>query len=157
MEKGLHLRFFVSLVSKELNLPLITSYISAGFPSPAADFIEQGIDLNEELIDHPSATFYAYVEGRSMTKAGIDDGDLLVIDRSLKVENGSIVICSIDGEFTVKRIEVGKDHCRLIPENDEFQPIIIEDNERARIWGVVSYSIKPHQRPFPKRKIACTR
>ncbi|HEV7380002.1 MAG TPA: translesion error-prone DNA polymerase V autoproteolytic subunit [Dyadobacter sp.] len=122
-------------------LPLYEG-ISAGFPSPAADFIDLSIDLNKELIHNPATTFYGRVKGESMKGAGIGDGDLMIIDKSLKARQGSIVVCFIDGEFTVKRITFDKQTCWLLAENDKYPPIkVTEDNDMV-IWGVVINVIK---------------
>ncbi len=94
---------YSALTKEKITLPLIGSSISAGFPSPAEDFLESGIDLNKELIKNPSTTFYARVRGNSMIDSGIEDGDLLMIDRSQKPKNGKVALCYIDGDFTVKK------------------------------------------------------
>ena len=121
---------------------LVEQGISAGFPSPADDFKEIRISLDKELVKNQESTFYARVSGDSMLGAGIDDGDLLVIDKSLSPENGKIVICFIDGDFTVKRIKKEKGKFYLMPENKKYKPIeLCEDNELI-IWGVVEYVIK---------------
>lgn len=127
--------------SEELDLPLYGSKVSAGFPSPADDYLDVKIDLNKHLVQHPSATFYVRVKGNSMIDAGISDGDLLVVDRALEPAKNSIVICVIDGEFTVKRISrKGKDFY-LIPANAEYKPIKIEKEQSFQVWGVVAYVI----------------
>ena len=102
---------------------LIEQGISAGFPSPADDFKEIRISLDKELVKNPEATFYARVSGESMIEAGLDDGDLLVIDGSQDPKNGKIAICLVDGEFTVKRIKKEKNKFYLIPENKKYKPI----------------------------------
>jgi DNA polymerase V len=122
-------------------LPLIPG-ISAGFPSPAADFIDLSIDLSKELIQNPSTTFFGRVKGDSMKGAGIDDGDLMIIDKSLKARQGSIVVCFIDGEFTVKRISFEKKTCWLLAENDKYPPIKVTEDNDMIIWGVVINAIK---------------
>ena len=116
--------------------------VSAGFPSPAEDFKENRISLDRELVKNKEATFYARVSGFSMTGAGLDDGDLLVIDRSLNPENGKIVVCLIDGEFTVKRIKKKKNKLYLMPENKKYKPIELKEENELIIWGVVEYVIK---------------
>ena len=121
---------------------LIEQGISAGFPSPADDFKEVRISLDKELIKNKEATFYAKVSGDSMVDAGLDDGDLLVIDRSLSPENGKIAICFIDGDFTVKRIKKEKGKFYLIPENKNYKKIRIKKEDRLLIWGIVTYVIK---------------
>ena len=121
---------------------LIEQGISAGFPSPADDFKEVRISLDNELVTNKEATFYARVSGDSMIGAGLDDGDLLVIDRSLNPENGKIAVCLVDGEFTVKRIKKEKDKLYLIPENKKYKRIEIKEENELIIWGMVKYVIK---------------
>ena len=121
---------------------LIEQGISAGFPSPADDFKEIRISLDKELVKNPEATFYARVSGESMIEAGIDDGDLLVIDRSLNPENGKIGICMIDGDFTVKRIKKTKGRLYLLPENKKYEAIELKEENELIIWGIVAYVIK---------------
>ena len=121
---------------------LIEQGISAGFPSPADDFKEVRISLDKELVRNKEATFYARVSGESMIEAGLDDGDLLVIDRSLSPENGKIAICFIDGDFTVKRIKKEKDKFYLMPENKKYKAIELKEDNELVIWGVVEYVIK---------------
>ena len=121
---------------------LVEQGISAGFPSPANDFKEIRISLDKELVKNPEATFYARVSGESMIEAGIDDGDLLVIDRSLNPENGKIGICMIDGDFTVKRIKKTKGRLYLLPENKKYEAIELKEDNELIIWGIVAYVIK---------------
>tara|TARA_B100001564_G_C20186618_1_gene466469 strand:- start:59 stop:490 length:432 start_codon:yes stop_codon:yes gene_type:complete len=116
--------------------------ISAGFPSPANDFKEIRISLDKELVKNEDATFYARVSGDSMIGAGLDDGDLIVIDKSLNPENGKIVVCLVEGEFTVKRIKKEKNKLYLIPENKKYKRIEIKEENELIIWGVVEYVIK---------------
>ena len=127
-----------------LPLPLAFAAISAGFPSAALDFDDIKIDLNKELIRHPTSTFFGRVQGDSMRDAGIGDGDLLVIDKSLDATDGKVAVCFIDGEFTVKRIKIDGKKIWLMPANDAYPPIKIADTNDFRIWGVVTYSIKKH-------------
>lgn len=125
-----------------LELPLMPFSISAGFPSPALDFIDLSIDLNKHLIEHPSATYYGRVQGESMCDAGINDGDLLVIDKSVKPVHGKIAVCYLDGEFTLKRIKIERGELWLVPANERYQPIKIEEHNNLIIWGIVTYVIK---------------
>ncbi len=136
--------FYAPDYSTELDLPFVDVGISAGFPSPADDFIELTIDLNKHLIKHKDSTFFAKVKGHSMKNAGIFDGDLLVIDKSLAPQDGKIAICQIDGEFTVKRIKIEKDIVWLIAENVDYKPIKVTEENELMIWGIVVYSIKAH-------------
>jgi len=121
---------------------LVEQGISAGFPSPADDFKEIRISLDKELVKNQESTFYARASGDSMLGAGIDDGDLLVIDKSLSPENGKIAVCFIDGEFTVKRIKKEKDRLYLMPENKKYNRTEIKEENELIIWGVVKYVIK---------------
>ena len=136
-----HLDIYSAQTDSELELPVLSG-ISAGFPSPATDFVDIGIDLNRHLIKHPSATFYGRVKGLSMIDAGIDDGDLLIIDKSIEPTNGKIAVCFVDGEFTLKRIKIEKDEVWLMPANENYKPIVITKDNDLRIWGVVTHIIK---------------
>jgi DNA polymerase V len=139
------LTFYAADTSSVLELPFVASGIKAGFPSPAQDFMGEKIDLNQQLIKHPQETFYAEVDGDSMKGAGIEHGDLMVIDRSLPPEDGKIYVCCIDGEFTVKRVRIDSKNRKvwLVPENPEFESIeVTEENESFLIWGRVIKVIK---------------
>ncbi len=136
-----HLDIYSAQTDTELNLLLIEG-VRAGFPSPAADFIDVSIDLNKHLIKHPSATFYARAKGDSMKDAGIFDGDLLIVDKSIDPADGKIAICYVNGEFTVKRIKKEKDQVWLIPANTAYQPIKMEEGSNLTIWGIVTHVIK---------------
>jgi len=130
--------------SKSL-LPLFTVPISAGFPSPAEDYIENKIDLNELIIRRPVATFFVRVEGDSMINAGIHSGDLLVVDRSLQPRDNKIIIAIVDGEFTVKRIRKRKGKLFLVPENPEYTQVEVKRETDFQVWGVVTYVIHKAQ------------
>ena len=121
---------------------LVEQGISAGFPSPADDFKEIRISLDKELVKNKAATFYARVSGESMVGAGLDDGDLLVIDRSLDPESGKIAVCFVDGDFTVKRIKKEEDRLYLMPENKKYKRIEIKEDNELIVWGIVTYVIK---------------
>ena len=136
------LNFFVPKTDNGIGQWLAEEGISAGFPSPADDFKEIRISLDKELVKNKEATFYARVDGDSMIGAGLEDGDLLVIDRSLNPENGKIAICLVDGEFTVKRIKKEKNKLYLIPENKKYKPIELKEENELVIWGIVEYVIK---------------
>lgn len=129
-------------VVEELFLPVLSAGISAGFPSPAMDFMDVSIDLNQLMIKHPSATFFGRVQGTSMLDAGISDGDLLVIDRSLSPANNKIAVCFIDGEFTIKRIQKEVDCCWLMPANEKYKPIKVTKDNDFLVWGIVTHVIK---------------
>ena len=136
------LTFFRPDLDNPIELPYITAGIKAGFPSPAADFDGTKISLDAVLVKNREATFYAKASGNSMTGAGIDDGDILVIDRSLEPQNNKVAVCFIDGEFTVKRIKITKEGALLMPENKDFEPIKVTDENQLIIWGIVTYVIK---------------
>ena len=121
---------------------LIEQGISAGFPSPADDFKEIRISLDRELIKNRDATFYARVSGESMENAGLSNGDLIIIDRSLQAENNKIAVCFLDGEFTVKRIIKKGEKLFLKPENNRYKEVEINENNELLIWGIVTYVIK---------------
>lgn len=141
LHSSAHLDIYSAQTDTELNLPLFEG-VRAGFPSPAADFIDVSIDLNKHLIKHPSATFYARAKGDSMKDAGIFDGDLLIVDKSIDPADGKIAICFVNGEFTVKRIKKEKDGLWLIPANAAYQPIKMEEGSSLIIWGIVTHVIK---------------
>ncbi|WP_159467971.1 LexA family transcriptional regulator [Dyadobacter sp. 3J3] len=122
-------------------LPVVAG-ISAGFPSPAADFIDVAIDLSKEIVKNPSSTFLGRVKGDSMQDIGIDDGDIIVVDKSLPYKDNCIAVCFIDQEFTVKRILIDKDICWLIAENGKYPPIQVTSESEFIIWGVVTSVIK---------------
>jgi DNA polymerase V len=128
-------------VDSRLRLQLFLTKISAGFPSPAEDYVDRKLDLNEYLIKHPAATFFVRVEGNSMINAGIHDGDLLIIDRAIEPNDKKIVIAVINGEMTVKRIRKIKDKVYLMSENDDFEPMEVSEESDLSIWGVVSHVI----------------
>ncbi|MFV5683964.1 LexA family protein [Flavobacterium sp. GB2R13] len=142
VNKNQKLTFFLPDFESDLKIPFMSEGVSAGFPSPAADFMETNIDLNKELSENPLATFYIKVKGNSMIDAGINDKDVLVVDRSLEPQNNKVVICFIDGEFTVKRIQLEKDCLYLMPENSNYSPIKVTEENQLIIWGIVTYVIK---------------
>lgn len=135
------IEFFTPDLSTNIDIQYVEG-LKAGFPSPADDFAELKIDLNREVVRNQEATFYAKVKGNSMIEAGISDGDVLVIDRSIEPTNNKVAVCYIDGEFTVKRLRVEDDVIWLVPENDEFEPIKVTAENEFMVWGVVTYIIK---------------
>lgn len=137
-----NLTFFIPDFENMQELPFISSGIKAGFPSPAADFDGSKISLDNVLVKNREATFYAKASGNSMIGAGIDDGDILVIDKSLEPQNNKVAVCFIDGEFTIKRIKIEKDCVYLMPENKNYQPIKVTEENELIIWGIVTYVIK---------------
>lgn len=125
-----------------LALPLFTSKVPAGFPSPADDHLEATIDLNQHCISNPPATFFVRVKGHSMTGAGISDGDMLVVDRSLRANNNSIVVAVIDGEVTVKALDIANGEIWLRSRNDDYPDFEIKEGMELHIWGVVKNVIR---------------
>ena len=134
--------FFPCKIGKEMPIAIAEEGISAGFPSPAQDFLDTPIDLNKELIRNPSSTFYARVNGQSMEDMGIDSGDLVVIDKSIEITNGKIAVCYVDGEFTMKYIKIEKDCCWLVAANKKYPSIKVTADNEFIIWGIVIHVIK---------------
>lgn len=136
------------VVSAETMPGMAQSEIHAGFPSPASDYMTRAIDLNKELVRHPAATFYGRVVGDSMIDAGVNEGDILVIDKSLEPRSGDMAVCFIDGEFTLKylQFDAGKASCktavRLVPANERYPVIEVGEGSDFIIWGIVTYVIK---------------
>lgn len=121
----------------EVRLPIYNSRVAAGFPLPGDDSVEEDLDLNELLVRNPTATFFVRVEGDSMEKAKIFSGDILVVDRSVSVKTGQIVVAAVSGEMLVKKIVINNHQISLVSEQDGYQPIIVNDNEDCFVWGVV--------------------
>ncbi len=124
-----------------LKLPFFLSHMKAGFPSPADDYLESKLDFNEYLVKHPSATFCVRASGDSMKNAGINSGDILVVDRAVAPANNKIIVAILNGEFTVKRISKNINGLFLVPENPGFEPIEIKDEMDFEVWGVVTHVI----------------
>ncbi len=135
------LSFFLPKKSQANPLPLYLATVKAGFPSPADDFLDGKLDLNEHLIDHPAATFFVRVDGDSMRGARIYQDDILIVDRSKEPSDKKIVIALINGEFTVKRIRIRDGNIFLEPENNDFPLIQIDPQWDFQIWGIVTYVI----------------
>ena len=142
MEISKTLTFYIPKKSSSKGAVFVDTGISAGFPSPADDFNEARISLDDELIKNKDTTFYAKVKGQSMIDAGLDDNDLLVIDRSLAPANNKIAVCFLDGEFTVKRLRVEKNEVWLQPENPNYPIINITKENDFMVWGIVTNVIK---------------
>ena len=132
---------FFGSTTKKLRIPLLNDSVSAGFPSPADDYTEENIDLNEHLISNPFSTFFLRVKGDSMINAGIKDKDLIIVDKSLIAKPGNIVIAMIDGEFTIKRLSIKNDELYLKAENHNYPDFRFKNHIDVQIWGVVIYSI----------------
>ncbi|MCW0507557.1 translesion error-prone DNA polymerase V autoproteolytic subunit [Aeromonas piscicola] len=129
-----------------LEVPLFLSPAACGFPSPAQDYVEQTIDLNQLCIAHPAATYFVRAAGDSMVDHGIRDGDLLVVDRSRKARHGSVVVAAVDGEFTVKELQL-EPSVALLPGNRAYRPIHFSEGQELEIFGVVSFIV--HQVDTP--------
>ena len=139
--------------SSQLPLPYADQGIRAGFPSPAQDYMDLSIDLNRELIRNPSSTFYGRVKGDSMQDAGVSEGDVLVIDKSLEPQDGDMAVCFLDGEFTLKFIQLEKDAIWLIPANEAYDPIRVTAENEFLIWGIVTYTIKNNRKKRFKNRV----
>lgn len=145
MDNDLKLDIFSSeFPTEDLNVSYIDAGIKAGFPSPAQDYLTGTIDLNRELIRHRETTFLARVSGNSLNDAGICDGDIVVIDKSLEAKNGDFVVAFVDGEFTLKEFRFDeKNNCAwLIPHNKDYEPIKVTEENQFLVWGVLTYTIK---------------
>ena len=141
MSKYKNLDLFNTIKNTQINTPIFLDKISAGFPSPATDYIENKLDLNEYLIKHPAATFIVKASGSSMINADIYSGDLLIVDRSLTPRNNSIVIASIFGDLTVKKIKKKEKSIFLVSANKEYPNIEVREEMECFVWGVVTYII----------------
>jgi DNA polymerase V len=137
--------YSVPTMRRLVRIPLVSTRISAGFPSPADEFMDKSLDLHDYLVHHPASTFFIRVEGDSMLKAGIHHGDLLVVDRSLNAQDGKVVIAVVNGEFLVKRLRTEGKKIWLQAENDRYPPIVIDEFTAFQIWGVVTAVIHPMQ------------
>ena len=126
---------------RKISIPLLVNSVSAGFPSPADDYTEQNIDLNEHLIRNPFSTFFLRVQGYSMVDSGIQDQDLIIVDKSLIAKTGDIVIAMVDGSFTIKRLDKKNNELYLKSENHNYPDINFKNHVDIQIWGVVTYSI----------------
>ena len=142
-------KLFSADFTNSLSIPFADAGIRAGFPSPAQDYLEESIDLNKELIEHPAATFYGRVIGNSMIDAGVEEGDILVIDKSIEAQDGDMVVGYLDGEFTLKYLDLSMKEAGviwLVPANKEFDSIKITKDNNFIVWGVVIYTIKKRVR-----------
>lgn len=135
-------KIYQLIESNGYELPLYSSKVSAGFPSPADDHLDQKLDLNEHLIKNPTSTFFVEVSGESMLDAGIQPNDVLIIDKSIKPAHDKIAVVFINGDFTVKRLRFAKGKLiQLLPENKAYQPITVSENDHCEIWGIVTHVI----------------
>lgn len=126
---------------KECKLPFPDSSVPAGFPSPAENFVQNTLDLNDLLIKHNASTFFIRVAGNSMINAGINSNDILIVDRSLSPANNKIAVVRINDEFTVKRLKIEDDRVFLVAENDQYKPIEIKSDMDCEVWGIVTFVI----------------
>lgn len=126
----------------QTGLPLFAEDIPAGFPSPVRGELTGMLDINHLCIENPPATYFVRARGESMTGAGITDGDILVVDRSLEAAHGDIVVAAVSGGFTVKRLEINDDSAQLVPENPVFSPIPLKGEEKVELFGVVTWVLK---------------
>lgn len=142
-----NIEIFTPDLSTSLSLQYADAGIRAGFPSPAQDYISESIDLNKDLIQHPASTFYGRVVGDSMIEEGIEEGDILVIDKSIEPEDDDLAVCCLDGEFTLKRINITRDNrVYLMPSNRRYKPIEVTPDNEFMVWGIVTYTIKAKRR-----------
>ncbi|MGA7324322.1 MAG: translesion error-prone DNA polymerase V autoproteolytic subunit [Rhodomicrobium sp.] len=135
-------KVFPAAIKGRTPLPFYQARVPAGFPSPADDYLEGELDLNELLIEHPAATFFVRLAGDSMVRAGLFDGDILIVDRAVKASHRHIVVAVIDGEMTVKRLFARGGQVELRPENPAYKPIVIGEGRELVIWGVVTGSVR---------------
>ncbi|NLY91858.1 MAG: translesion error-prone DNA polymerase V autoproteolytic subunit [Firmicutes bacterium] len=135
------LKLFYPDQGSGLVLPAV-GHISAGFPSPADDYLEAVLDLNELLIKNPSATFYGTAQGDSMRGAGVESGDLLVIDKAVPYRHNALAVCYLDGEFTLKRLQKEGEDLYLMPANPDYPPLKLREGNDFAVWGIVTYIIK---------------
>ena len=141
MYKHKNLDLFQSIQKKQILIPSFLDSVSAGFPSPATDYMENKLDLNEHLIKHPAATFIVKAKGLSMMDAGILSGDLLIVDRSITPKNNNIVIASVFGDLTVKKLQKKENSLFLLSANSDYPSIEVKEEMECFIWGVVTYII----------------
>jgi DNA polymerase V len=141
IHSGKELIFYSPDLTTKVEINFAGFSVPAGFPSPAEEYLEPKLDLNQFLIKHPSATFFVKVQGNSMVNAGIHNEDILIVDRALEPKNGDIAVCVIDGEFTVKRLQIIDNELYLSPENGDFNPIKVTEFQDFKVWGVVTFVI----------------
>jgi DNA polymerase V len=131
-------------VAINCKIPLFSSKVAAGFPSPADDYIDKWLDLNELLVPEKESTFFVRVKGESMLEANIHPGDLLIVDRSREAKDGDIVIAVLDGELTVKRLSLIGGAVSLVPANPMFPVIVLKEGQELMVWGIVTHSVHAH-------------
>jgi DNA polymerase V len=136
------LELFRTEEQSKLYITISDSPVHAGFPSPADDHLENKLDLNKALVKNPATTFFARVKGESMNGEGVEDGDMLIIDKSLDPYENCLAVCFLEGEFTLKRVKLDGDNILLIPSNPKFKTIRVSRDNDFYIWGIVKYLIK---------------
>ena len=136
------LEIFTPDLSTKVELPLASGTVQAGFPSPAENFMDRPLDLNDLMIKNPASTFIARAKGDSMSGDGIASGDLLIVDKAAEILNGCLAVCVLEGEFTLKRLEIHADHAYLVPSNDSYDPIYVDGETGFSVWGVVRWVVK---------------
>ncbi|MBQ8098423.1 MAG: translesion error-prone DNA polymerase V autoproteolytic subunit [Bacteroidaceae bacterium] len=136
-----NLEIYSADTGTSLELPYADGGVRAGFPSPAQDYMSEAIDLNKELIVHKASTFFARAIGDSLEDAMVFEGDILVVDKSLRPKKGDMAVCFLNGEFTLKILEPHKDYMLLIPANSQYSPIKVMPDESFQVWGIVTYII----------------
>ena len=141
--------------SSNLKIPLFLSFVRVSFPSPADDYKERPLDLDELVIQHPEATFYVRVSGESMQDAGIDDGDVLVVDRAIDARHNAIIVAILNGKFTVKRLHQEKETTYLVPANAMYKPVRVTEDMNFQVWGVVKHCIRKVNDPRLKHGGLC--
>jgi len=134
-------KIFKANADSSLELPFADEGVRAGFPSPAQDFMAESIDLNKDLIHNTESTFYARATGNSLQDAGVHEGDILVVDKSIEAHNGDMAVCCVNGEFTLKFIEIHSEYWLLRPANPEYHSIKISPEDDFTVWGIVTYVI----------------
>ncbi len=150
-KESLLIKFYKAELDTEIIIPFFDGTIRAGFPSPATDYLVEGIDLNKELIKNPTSTFYGIVKGDSMRDEKIFEGDLVIIDRALKPLRTRKILCRLDNEFTIKFVEFDKqdnDVIWLVSANPVYPKIKVTTESKFEVWGIVTYTITPHVRRF---------
>lgn len=140
-DRNIRLEFINPDTHSELEVPMASSGVSAGFPSPADDFLEPPLDLNRTLVRNPASTFFARVVGDSMKDDCIIDGDLLIVDKSLQPRDGCVGVCFLDGEFTLKRVRMEDGKIILMPANKRYKPVEISGDDDFSIWGIATFTI----------------
>ena len=142
MSKSKTINLVKNISEVNIKIPLAFNSLSAGFPSPALDFEDIGIDLGSYLIPRPNSTYFGKIKGNSMCELGINDGDLIIIDKSIEPTSGKIAVCFLNGEFTLKTLKVNSDGLWLLPSNENYKAIQVKEENDFTVWGIVTHVIK---------------